>query len=63
VEGIHSHTDMGLLVNAGIPTVNFGPGSPYLAHQDNEWLALEDLERATLGMLAMALTWCGGAIP
>ena len=21
-----SHTDMGLLVNAGIPTVNFGPG-------------------------------------
>ena len=28
MEGMSSHTDMGLLVNAGIPTVNFGPGAP-----------------------------------
>ena len=59
VEGMASHTDMGLLVNAGIPTVNFGPGAPSVAHQPDEHVTERDLHQATL-TLALAMTeWCG----
>src|SRR5690554_2090906 len=36
LEGISAHTDMGWFVNVGIPTINFGPGTPRVAHQDDE---------------------------
>ena len=45
MEGMSSHTDMGLLVNAGIPTVNFGPGAPSVAHQPDEHVSERDLHR------------------
>ena len=57
IEGIHSHTDMGLLINAGIPTVNFGPGSPYMAHQINESVAIDDMLVAARTMARVALDW------
>jgi len=31
------------LVNAGIPSVMFGPGSEQLCHVDNEWNLIDDI--------------------
>ena len=59
VEGMSSHTDMGLLVNAGIPTVNFGPGAPSAAHQTDEYVDEEDLMRATAALALTYAGWCG----
>jgi acetylornithine deacetylase len=59
VEGMSSHTDMGLLVNAGVPTVNFGPGAPSVAHQPDEHVMERDLERATLTLALAMADWCG----
>jgi acetylornithine deacetylase len=59
VEGMSSHTDMGLLVNAGIPTVNFGPGAPSVAHQPDEHVTERDLLRATLTLALLIAEWCG----
>ena len=59
VEGMSSHTDMGLLVNAGIPTVNFGPGAPSVAHQPDEHVTERDLLQATLTLALVIAEWCG----
>jgi acetylornithine deacetylase len=59
MEGMSSHTDMGLLVNAGIPTVNFGPGAPSVAHQSDEHVREEDLHQATVALALTIAAWCG----
>jgi acetylornithine deacetylase len=59
IEGMSSHTDMGLLVNAGIPTVNFGPGAPSVAHQPDEHVTERDLLQATLTLALAIAEWCG----
>lgn len=59
VEGICSHTDMGWFVNVGIPTVNFGPGEPRIAHQSDEHVSCDELIRATKAIAATVLEWCG----
>jgi acetylornithine deacetylase len=58
LEGISSHTDMGWLVAMGIPTVNFGPGHPHLAHQSDENLDEGDLVDASRILALVALEWC-----
>ena len=40
-------TDAGLFTEAGLPGVVFGPGSIAQAHTAREWVALEQVERAT----------------
>ena len=59
MEGMSSHTDMGLLVNAGIPTVNFGPGAPSVAHQPDEHVSERDLHQATVALALTIAAWCG----
>lgn len=59
MEGMSSHTDMGLLVNAGIPTVNFGPGAPSVAHQPDEHVSEYDLHAATVALALTIAEWCG----
>ncbi len=59
MEGMSSHTDMGLLVNAGIPTVNFGPGAPSVAHQPDEHVSERDLHQATVALALTIAEWCG----
>ncbi len=61
IEGMGCHTDMGWFVNVGIPTINFGPGDPRVAHQNDEHLVEDDLVRATQAIAMMVMDWCGVA--
>lgn len=58
LEGSYFHTDMGWPERVGIPTVNFGPGDPAVAHQDNEFVPVEEYIEA-VKMIALAIMeWC-----
>lgn len=59
LEGIAFHTDMGVLVDAGIPTVNFGPGDPSVAHQVDEHLPEAELHAAVAAIAVTLVEWCG----
>ena len=59
IEGIGFHTDMGWFSNVGIPTVNFGPGTPRVAHQDNESLSEAELIEAIKVIALTLINWCG----
>lgn len=59
VMGQSSHTDMGWPINVGIPTVNFGPGKPWLAHQSDEHLPIAELIQATKAIALIIIEWCG----
>ena len=57
VEGVSAWTDAALLNAAGIPAICFGPGDMSLAHADEEWIALDEVERATRVLTRLALNW------
>lgn len=59
IEGIGFHTDMGWFVNVGIPTVNYGPGTPRVAHQNNEYVSENDLLDTTKAIALTIANWCG----
>lgn len=61
VQGIHCHTDMGLLIDHGIPTVNFGPGVPTVAHQPDEHIAVRDYLDCVRIVADTLIDWCGVA--
>jgi acetylornithine deacetylase/succinyl-diaminopimelate desuccinylase-like protein len=48
-------TDGGHLMEAGVPTVGFGPGEPALAHTNHERLPIEDLMEGLQGYIALAI--------
>ena len=57
VEGMSAWTDAALLNAAGIPAICFGPGDISLAHAAEEWIALEEIERATDTLTRLAREW------
>jgi len=59
VKGIGFHTDMGWLVNSGIPTINFAAGDPRVAHQNDENISIKDLIDETKAIALSILDWCG----
>ena len=59
IEGIGFHTDMGAFCNAGIPTMNIGPGNPRLAHHADEFVEVDELVQCTKMMAAIITDWCG----
>jgi len=61
IEGNESHTDMGWFVNSGTPTINFGAGDPNLCHQDDEYVKVAELVKATKVIAATIIQWCGVA--
>jgi acetylornithine deacetylase len=58
IEGIGFHTDMGWFSNVGIPTVNFGPGTPRVAHQNDESIKEQDLIDAAKTIALTIINWC-----
>jgi len=58
VEGLSAWTDAALLNEAGVPAVCFGPGDIALAHSAEEWVALDEIEKATNVLAAFATEWC-----
>jgi acetylornithine deacetylase len=60
VEGMSAWTDAAILNDAGIPAVCFGPGDITLAHAAEEFVIIEEIERATAVLTGLARQWCGG---
>ena len=59
--GFTATCDMTYLVNdARIPTVILGPGSIDVAHQANEYIALEQMEKAVALYLSTVEAWVKG---
>lgn len=59
LQGCMSHTDMGLMIDSGSPTINFGPGHMGVAHQADEHVEEADLKAATLVMALAIRELCG----
>jgi acetylornithine deacetylase len=57
IVGVPFWTDAALLAAAGIPTVVFGPGGAG-AHEQTEWVDLDDVERVAEIVLRTALEFC-----
>lgn len=59
VQGVTSHTDMGLPIKAGVPTITFGPGQLSVAHQPDEHLDLAEYRSCIEAMALVILDLCG----
>jgi acetylornithine deacetylase len=59
VEGMSAWTDAALLNEAGVPAVCFGPGDISLAHAAEEYIPLEEIDRAVTVLTGLARSWCG----
>jgi acetylornithine deacetylase len=59
VEGMSAWTDAAILNDAGIPAICFGPGDIALAHAPEEWVSIEEIERATEVLTSLIARWCG----
>jgi acetylornithine deacetylase len=57
IEGLSAWTDAALLNAAGIPAVCFGPGDIALAHSAEEFVPVDEIEKATRVLTRVALAW------
>lgn len=57
VEGMSAWTDAAVLNGAGIPAICFGPGDIALAHAAEEFVPIEEIERATAVLARLARDW------
>src|SRR5699024_3274135 len=58
LEGSYFHTDMGWHEREGIPNLNFGPGDPRDAHQNDESVSISQLIKATKMIALTIMDWC-----
>jgi acetylornithine deacetylase len=56
--GMTAWTDAALLNEAGIPAICFGPGDIALAHAAEEWIDVEEIDRATDVLETLITLWC-----
>jgi acetylornithine deacetylase len=56
--GVPYGSDLRLLVGAGIPTVQYGPGDIDRAHAPNEYVSLPNVETAARTLTHLATTFC-----
>lgn len=61
-EGMSAWTDAAILNDAGIPAICYGPGDISLAHADEEWVPLDEVERATRVLTRLAAGWMRGEV-
>jgi acetylornithine deacetylase/succinyl-diaminopimelate desuccinylase family protein len=54
--GVHYFCDAAVLSQAGIPSIVFGPGNIAQAHTADEWISIEQLEKAASMLLKFFLT-------
>jgi acetylornithine deacetylase len=59
IEGMSAWTDAALLNDAGVPAVCFGPGDISLAHAAEEYIPLDEIDRAAAILTGFARSWCG----
>ncbi len=59
VEGLSCWTDAALLTAKGIPAVCFGPGDIAVAHAAEEYVPVEEIERAADVLTRVVADWCG----
>lgn len=57
IEGLSAWTDAALLNAAGIPAICFGPGDIALAHAAEEYVPVNEIERATSVLARVAGEW------
>jgi acetylornithine deacetylase len=57
VMGMSAWTDAAILNEAGVPAICFGPGDIGLAHASEEYVRIDEIERATLVLAALAMEW------
>lgn len=57
VEGLSAWTDAALLNEAGIPAICFGPGDISLAHANEEYVSVAEIEGATKVLTRLARDW------
>ena len=57
IKGMSAWTDAALLNAAGIPAICFGPGDISLAHAAEEYIPLDEIDRATNTLAAFAQRW------
>jgi acetylornithine deacetylase len=57
VLGMSAWTDAAILNEAGIPAICYGPGDIALAHAAEEYVRVDEIERATLVLAALAMEW------
>jgi acetylornithine deacetylase len=60
IEGMSAWTDAALLNAAGIPAICFGPGDIAVAHAVEEYVPIDEIERAAKTLTRLAISWCGG---
>jgi acetylornithine deacetylase len=63
IEGLSAWTDAALLNEAGIPAICYGPGDIERAHAAAEWIEVDEIERATRVLTALAKSWAGNGEP
>jgi acetylornithine deacetylase len=56
--GMSAWTDAALLNAAGIPAICFGPGDMGLAHAAEEYIEVQEIQRATEILVSLARSWC-----
>ncbi|MFP5354115.1 MAG: ArgE/DapE family deacylase [Gemmatimonadota bacterium] len=61
-EGMSAWTDAAILNDAGIPAICYGPGDITLAHADEEWIPLGEVDRATRVLTRLACDWMRGEV-
>jgi acetylornithine deacetylase len=62
IKGMSAWTDCALLNAAGIPAVCFGPGDITLAHADEEYISVDEINAATRVLRRTILDWCSSRV-
>jgi acetylornithine deacetylase len=61
IAGMSAWTDAALLNDAGVPAICFGPGDIARAHAAEEWIDVDEIERAARVLETLIDRWCNGS--